>query len=214
MKRSNPGKPGLNNAVTLSLSRIGRHHPNIPRVLAAGVVVASVTMFPRILLVVGVIHSELVPLLIWPLGIMSVIGYAIVWWLVKHSEIATETSEQTLQLENPFDLGMAMKFGGALALIMLLSRLLQDWLGQTGIYLLAGISGITDVDAITLSLAQLVGKSITAQLAVTGILLAAAVNTIVKGLIVLAISGGAMAKWVLGVFLCLLFAGLAGLWIA
>ncbi|MCH9697348.1 MAG: DUF4010 domain-containing protein, partial [Gammaproteobacteria bacterium] len=194
-------------AVTLSLSRLFHNHRNIPRVLSAGVLVASVTVFPRILLVVSVIQPKLVALLIWPLGIVSSIGYIIVWWLVKHSETATATSAQSLQLENPFDLGMAMKFGAILAVIMLLSRLLQDSLGQVGIYLLAGISGITDVDAITLSLSQIVDKDISTQLAANGILLAAAVNTIGNGLIVAVSSGGDMAKWVVGVFLCLIGAG-------
>lgn len=200
-------------AVTLCLSRLGQQHRNIPRVLSAGVIVASVTMFPRILLVISIVQPRLVPLLIWPIGIMSLIGYAIVWWLVKHSETATATSPQSLQLENPFDLSMAIKFGALLAIIMLLSRLLQDWQGHTGIYLLAGISGITDVDAITLSLSQLVDKGITVQLAATAILLAAAVNTFVKGLIVAVISGGDMAKWVISVFLCLILAGIIGAWI-
>lgn len=196
-------------AVTLSLSRLGKQHRNIPRALSAGVIVASVTMFPRILLVVCVIQPILFPLLVWPIGIISVVGYSIVWWLVKHSETATST--QNLQLENPFDLSTAIKFGAALALIMLLTHLLQDWLGQTGVYLLASISGVTDVDAITLSLSQLVNNGVTAQLAATGILLAAAVNTVVKALIVAIISGGDMAKWVGGVFFCLLLGGLLGI---
>lgn len=200
-------------AVTLSLSRLGQNHPNIPRLLSAGVIIASVTMFPRILLVVSIIQPRLVPFVLWSIGFISLIGYIIVWWLVKHSETKTITSSQNLQLENPFDLVMAMKFGAILAIIMLLSRLLTDWLGHTGIYLLAGISGITDVDAFTLSISQLVDKGITAQIAATGILLAAAVNTIVKGLIVVVISRGDMAKWVVSVFICLILVGLAGIWI-
>ena len=200
-------------AVTLSLSRLAHHHRDIPRVLSAGVIMASVTMFPRILLVVSVVQPSLIALLIWPIAIISLIGYFVVWWLVKYSEASTSSSTQKLRLENPFDLIMAMKFGVFLAVSMLLSRLLQDWLGDTGIYLLAGISGINDVDAITLSLSQLVDKSLTVELAATGILLAAVVNTVVKGLIVAVISGGEMAKWVVGIFLCLIVAGAASAWI-
>jgi len=198
-------------AVTLSLSRLGKDHRNAHRQLAAGVIVASVTMFPRIVVVASVIAPSLAPLIIWPVSLISLSGYGIVWWLVKHTN--TATAPGTLQLENPFDLSTALKFGVLLALIMWLTRLLQTGFGHSGIFLLAGISGISDVDAITLSLSRLVGKGVTAQSAGLGILLAATANTVVKGVIVAAISGGEMARWVAGAFLVLIFSGLIGIWI-
>ncbi len=200
-------------AVTLSLSRLGKQHPNFPRELAAGVIVASVTMFPRVLIIATVINAKLTPLLLWPITIMTLIGYSIVWWLISHTE-TSETSTNKIYLKNPFDLIMAIKFGALLGIIMFLSRLLQNWFGQAGIYLLAGVSGITDVDAITLTLSQLADKTVSVQLAASAILLATVVNTLTKAFIVLVICGGEMAKWVISVFLVLICSGLIGAWIS
>ncbi len=79
-------------AVTLSLSRLGKQYQHIPRELAAGVIVASVTMFPRILIIAGLIRKELMPLLLWPIGLMTLAGYLIVWWLISHCETPETTS--------------------------------------------------------------------------------------------------------------------------
>ena len=76
---------------------------------------------------------------------------------------------------------MAITFGALLALVMLLGKALQAWLGEAGVLMLATASGVADVDAITLSLARMSQDELAVRVAVTGIVIAAAVNSLVKG---------------------------------
>ena len=74
-------------------------------------------------------------------------------------------------------------------MVMLLGRALQTWLGDAGVLMLATASGVADVDAITLSLARMSQDELSARVAVMGIVVAAAVNSLVKGSMATVIGG-------------------------
>jgi len=177
-------------AVTLSLARMGRENADLQPLLAAGVLLASSTMFPRLLLVVAAVNPALLPTLLVPVGVMALVGYVAALLLWRN---ATRLPAR-VRLAHPFELATAMKFGAVLALVMLLSVALREWYGDLGVYLLAAASGIADVDAITLSLAGMVPGTLLAGVAAYGIVIAALVNTTVKGLLVVFIAGGSMAR--------------------
>jgi uncharacterized membrane protein (DUF4010 family) len=197
-------------AATLSLSRMGKSQADLQRLLAAGVTIASTTMFLRMLLVAGFIQPALIALLLRPLGLMTLGGYAAAWWLVRNGNRGGVN--HSVQLKNPFEFGMALRFGALLAVIVLLTRVLRDAYGNAGLLLLAGISGIGDVDAITIALARMTRVDLSMHVAVIAIVLAAMVNTLVKAGLVIAIAGGAMARQVALVFLLLITMGAASLW--
>ncbi|MFO8025365.1 DUF4010 domain-containing protein, partial [Thiohalophilus sp.] len=117
-------------------------------------------------------------ILAWlPVLIMMVVmlaGVLIIWQRKDKSE------NRELSVTNPFQIKMALQFGLFLAVIMLLAEAAKTWLGDTGIYLVAMISGIADVDAITLSLASMAKNDLAAETAVRGIVIAAIVNTLFK----------------------------------
>ncbi len=197
-------------ATTLSFSRIGALKPALHPLLAAGVVVAATTMFPRMLLEVSVVNPALVAPLLLPLSVTALVGYAAVallWFQGTRSSAKTED----LQLNNPFELGAALKLGAFLAAVMLLGEMAQRWAGAAGIYLLAAASGLSDVDAITLSLARMARDGLAEEIAVRGIFLAAAVNTMMKGAMVIAIVGGSMARRVSLALAIALLSGVATL---
>ncbi len=192
-------------AVTLSLARLARGNAGEPRLLAAGVIIASSTMFPRILVVASFLSPPLAEILLQPLVIMAAAGYALAWWLVRHT--ASRTAGPMLNLANPFEFGIALRFGALLALILWLTKVLEEGLGSVGIYLTAAISGIADVDAITLTLAKLAHDPAVLETAALGILLAAAINTAVKGTMAVVIGGSSMGKYVAGIYGLQLMAG-------
>jgi len=66
---------------------------------------------------------------------------------------------------------------------MVLAAAMQEWFGDQGIYMLSIVSGLADVDAITISLSRLALGELSEQVAVMGIVLASGMNTIVKGFI-------------------------------
>ncbi len=179
-------------ATTLNFSRLAREI-NMGRLLAAGALVASGTMFPRVLIEVGVVNPALLNTLLVPLLLITAAAAVYSIWLWRSSKAGRDTG--TLRLQNPLQLKSALQFGLLLAAIMLLAEAFRAWLGETGIYLLAAVSGLADVDAITLSLASMARTDLSVDVASRAILLAALVNTLVKGMLVFFIAGGNMARY-------------------
>ena len=91
-----------------------------------------------------------------------------------------------------------MKFGALFAVVLVAVKLAQEYAPATGIYAVAALAGLTDVDAITLSLAQSVGEEggISAIDATRGIILAAIANTCVKLGLLVSLGDRRMARWV------------------
>ncbi|MDH3234970.1 MAG: DUF4010 domain-containing protein [Alphaproteobacteria bacterium] len=180
-------------AVAISFSRLGQKAPQASRLLAAGIVLASATMFVRVIVVVGVIESRLLSVLAWPLGAaaLTALAAAAILWRQKANPAA---ARHDVIARNPFEFGMALKFGLLLAFVMIAARALKEWLGDTGIYLLSLVSGVADVDAVTLSLAKLAGTELALTTAAIGIALAALANTLIKTAITAVAGGMAMAR--------------------
>lgn len=165
-------------AVTASLSRQAKTTPSQAPILAGGVALACSIMFPRLIVLVGAVHPTLLERLWPPLAAAAAAGFILAAWLLRAGR--AETPDQPRAPRNPFELGLALRFGIFLAAIMLLSRALDAWFGDAGIYLLAVASGLADVDAVTLALANPAGEGPPDALVANAICLAAAVNTAVK----------------------------------
>jgi uncharacterized membrane protein (DUF4010 family) len=184
-----------------------------PALLAAGVLAASSIMFVRVLIEAGIVNPALLPSLLPPLVSMSIITLGGAYWLWRQSaHIAqTDTADETSTLSNPFELGSALKFGLLLSAILVLSIGAREWFGNTGLYLLALISGLADVDAITLSTARMSLSNLSADTARNAILIAAFTNTAVKVMLALVIGGRALGLRVGGVTLAAILIALLSL---
>ena len=195
-------------AVTLTLARQGRINDSNAQLLAAGVAVASATMSLRTLLLAFVINPVLLPRLAWPLGLMALTAAISSFWLWVRAR--GESGVDEIGFRNPLELRMAIQFGLLLALIMLLSQALRVWMGQAGIYLLAALSGMGDVDPVTLSLARMSQSDLELNIATWGIVLASLSNSLIKALLVGMIANSAMTLRVSLVFAAVICAGLLG----
>jgi uncharacterized membrane protein (DUF4010 family) len=174
-------------AVTLHFSRAARADAAMAQMLATGILLACGTMLPRMLLIAAVLNVELLRPLLLPALIMALLIYvpALFYW---QSSRRTD-SDAAATLKNPLEIKTAISFGVLLALVMFLGKALQAWLGEAGVLMLAVASGVADVDAITLSLARMSQDELTVRVAVMGIIIAAAVNSLVKGGMATAIGG-------------------------
>ena len=107
-------------AVTLSLSRLARKQATINNALAAGILAACATMFPRTLLVALILSQDVFWGLLPSLLVMGVLSYlaAYIFWLKARS-----AQPEPLVVKNPFQISMALKFGALLALILVLLML-------------------------------------------------------------------------------------------
>ncbi|GMV67710.1 MAG: hypothetical protein AMXMBFR76_01490 [Pseudomonadota bacterium] len=199
-------------AVTWSLARIARSEPGWSPTLASGILVACGTMFPRILLVAGLVHPPLVHALVLPLAVMAGMTYAgaIAMWLRQRQRI----DNPALTLSNPFQLRMALRFAALLLGVLLVTEWIEAQWGDPGLYGLAVLSGLSDVDAITLSLARMGQEGLAMPTVLLGTLLAATSNTLVKMGLALALGGRAVGMRVAGVLGAAILTGLlVALWL-
>nr|WP_282450939.1 MgtC/SapB family protein [Marinobacter bryozoorum] len=194
-------------ALTLHFARQSRYSPGLAPMYGAGILIACGTMFPRILVYGAIINHSLLPALTWPVVTMATILYvaAAVIWVTHRHHIRVDQPELN---QNPLDLKSALVFGVLLTVILVLGEWLREWLGDLGIYVLAATSGITDVDAITLSLTRMSLESIAAATAVLGIVIAASVNNLVKSVMAASIGSGRLGLLVGGPMALSLAAGL------
>lgn len=177
-------------AVTLHFSRLAARDPSLAPVLATGTLLACGTMVPRMLLVASLLNRELFQALLVPAAVMAACVYAPA--LVFLSRQARMQPYAASPLRNPLELKTALGFGALLAVVMLLGKALQHFAGDAGVLVLAAASGIADVDAITLSLARMSGDDLGLATAAFGVVIAGAVNSLVKGAMSGAIGGRAL----------------------
>ena len=157
------------------------------RVLAAAIVTATATVFPRI----GVITALVEPALsrahrgaAGPHGTVRLRAC-----LLAVEGLGRPHGIRRIDAENPFNLRIALQFGALLAFIALCARALRAWLGDRGLYLLSAVSGLSDVDAITLSVSRLVSQGLEGSVGALSIMIAVMVNTVVKAVIAIYIGG-------------------------
>jgi len=164
-------------AVTVALARRAKTSPEIAGPAAGAALLASAVVGPRLALLIYVVAEPLLARLVWPL-LGLVIGSALASFLLWRGRAAKDGD---LPLGNPFEIGPALKFGVLLAVIMVAAEALPRWLGDSGVIAVGALAGMTDVDAISLSLAtQVSAGHVAAELAAWGVLAAVGVNTVVK----------------------------------
>ena len=180
-------------AVTVAYGRMARKEKGNFALLGAGISLAAATMAVRLLIEVGIVNPDLLSWLMAPIGLLAIIP------LIAAIVIATTTKQNSLsaevKLSNPVELGAAFGFAVILSILFVLVRAAQSWFGDTGIYVLSAISGIADVDAVSLSLAQATRENLPIAVGSIGILIAAIVNTVVKALLATFIGGWFLARW-------------------
>lgn len=178
-------------AVTLNLSKLSTQYPDMENVPAAGILTACATMFARTLLLTSLMNPTVFLALSPALLVMSIFTYLVAFLLWRNGQGFRVIEEITL--ENPFQLGMALKFGAFLVVIMLLSKLLTVYFGDMGTYFLAAASGLADVDPITLSMSKMSNDGLNVHVAAQAILIAVSVNSGIKGIFSWVIGGPALA---------------------
>lgn len=197
-------------AITMSLAGLAREQTKLRRILAAGIVAASTVMTVRVLVLLWIVHPPLGLALLPALAPMAAAGIAIaLWlWLARGKASAGMAAPSP---RNPLDLWSAIRFALLLAAVALASKLLAREVGDAGLYALAGISGLADVDAMTLSTAELARGGLAPATAGLMVMIAVWANTIAKSALVLIIAGPRFATPVALGLGATILAGLPGL---
>jgi len=159
-------------ALTVSLSRRVRADDIPQTALAAGIAVATGTMFVRLLILLAVIKPALGLALAPSFLPTALAAYGAALFLSRGTQ---QMSGHPAVIKNPLDLSTALFFGALLALVMLLVHYTKLYAGDAGLYALAALAGLADVDAISLSMAN--SGDVALSAAVTVIVIASFVNT-------------------------------------
>ncbi|HEX5748924.1 MAG TPA: DUF4010 domain-containing protein [Archangium sp.] len=197
---------GLVSSTAVTLSFAGRAR-GAPRELRQGcalaVMLASSLMFVRVMVEVAVVNPHMLRLVAVPMGAMAATLLLASMLLYRRAREAPtpEGSEVQVEFSNPFALGSALKFTVLFALVLLGARAATRFLGHGGAYLAGLLAGLTDVDAITLSMANLARTaSLPEEVAVTTIFLGTTANTLTKGVMAAVVGGWSFGRWLLLVF--------------
>lgn len=184
-------------ATTLSFARLAREHPEGVRLLAGGILLSGVTMLVRVVVLAGLLN----PALLWPLaGPAAAAAAVLLLWaaVLLWARRGAAPEAPSLSIKNPFELATVLKLAALIAAIMLVAKVAAWKAGTAGLYLLAAVSGIADVDALTLSMARLAGPQVAVADAAIAILVAVSVNTASKAVITASVGGKAIGTLVAG----------------
>jgi uncharacterized membrane protein (DUF4010 family) len=175
-------------AVTAALAQRIKTEPESRPRLAAGIAIASMVMFLRTGLLVGL----LVPFAL--IGFARVVGPAalvallLAWLLARRAAVAPAGDAPT---GNPFALLPALGFAVLVALVQLVVQWMQVRFGGSGVAITLALAGAMDVDAAIVALRSLPRGSITPSLAGTILALPVLLNTLLKLGVVLVTAGRA-----------------------
>jgi uncharacterized membrane protein (DUF4010 family) len=167
-------------ATTLAMSRQSRERPLESRDCSLAILLACTIMNPRIALLICLVNPLILGSL-WP-SLLAVSLPGALWclWRLMHGGSGCSTGECNT-VGNPLRLHVALQFGLIYALIIVMVKESIAKVGNDGVLLVSGLSGLVDLDAITLSLSQMTGLgTLSTVTASQGILLAILANTLIK----------------------------------
>lgn len=197
-------------AATAAMSRLAQERPDQADALAAGALFANAVMAPRVLTILAFVNPAFALRLGAPLVAVGLV-YALAGVIFMRRSGREQEDRDALVIGNPLDLPAVLKFGALLSAVMILSRIVTKFAGSSGAYALALVSGMADVDAISLAMASQGAATIGAGAAAMSVLLAILSNTFVKMGFAWALGGLGIGSRFAGASALAMAAGLAAL---
>ncbi len=191
-------------ATTLNYARLARAFPQARQRLSAGAILANLVMAVRAIVLVVIVGPVPATLIALPLAGFMLGSGLVAAALTRLSVGKGEAGARPLSLKNPFEITTALQFGALLASIFIAAKWLQGIAGAKGMFVLAAIAGLADIDAVVVTSAHTASGSLGAGPAAVSILIVIAVNTVSK-VVLGAFAGGARMGLQLGL------GGIAGL---
>ncbi len=180
-----------------------------PQAYAGGVLIASGVMYLRLAALIGLFNASLGKVLMPPFGLLAItaIGGGILWSLRGNGSAVSCPIQQGAVTRNPLELKAAFLFALMFVGIVVLTHYVVQYGGQHGIYGLAAILGVTDVDPFILSMTQSAGHSTPTGDAAIAIAIAASSNNVAKGFYALGFGDHAMGRQSLALMIGLALIG-------
>lgn len=197
-------------ATTIVLARQAKE-ANAPRLYAASILAASGVMYVRMIVLVALFDMNLARALLPGFGTLALVAIGAGVTLAAHSPEAPDRARTSHVASNPLQLGPAFLFGAAFLLVIVLTRLAIQYVGRAGIYGLAVLMGLSDVDPFVLGLVQWQSHGQALHTAATAIVIATAANNLAKALYARAFADPPTGRLALALLAGLAAAGLVPL---
>lgn len=181
-------------ATTLTFSRKSRESPDLSLPCALAVLLACDVMIVRVAVMIGAVSPALLSKAALPLAILLAPGVLLAlwgWWQTRNLP-ATGT---TPKVQNPLGLGTAIRFAALYTGIKFLVTAVVGSKLTTALLPIAALSGLTDMDAIALTMARSVTEeAMTVEVAARGVIVAAVANSVLKGILAASLGSPAL-RW-------------------
>jgi uncharacterized membrane protein (DUF4010 family) len=201
-------------ATTVVLARQAKTGSVMRQYAQAGITLATAIMYLRILVVIAVFNLTLARALVLPLCGLSLAGLIVCTLQYRFSNAPAEeakSQQSTMPPSggNPLGLGSAAVFAALFIIVSLVSKWVASQFGISGIYSLAAVVGVTDIDPFVLNLAQGGTSGLPESALAAAVLIAASSNNILKAAYAAFFAGGRATATSAGVLVLLAVAGIA-----
>jgi uncharacterized membrane protein (DUF4010 family) len=191
--------------VTLTFARTSRSEPATDRALAFGAVAANAILYPRVLIATAILNPAVVVPLAYYLGPPAVIAAVLA---AAGARRTPDSGAPEVSLRNPLQLTGALQMVVLFQAVLMIVYLLRDVWGESGVLTSAAVLGLTDVDALTLSMTRGAAFTLSPGIAATAIAIGVLANTGMKLALALFL-GSRTFRIITGGSLALLFIALA-----
>ncbi len=199
---------------TVALSRRAAEERR-PHLLSGSTLIASGMMYLRLAALIGLFNAGLLAVLGMPFVALAVGALVVGWLWTRRSDEAAQAAVHRFEPRNPLELKAALLFALLFLAVLVLTHFALQYLGHGGLYGLAAIMGVTDVDPFIMGLTQAGGHATAVSSAAAAIVIAASSNNLVKGIYAYIWSDRETGRMSLSLLAALAVAGLAPLvWIA
>lgn len=182
--------------------------------LASGILLAWLVMFVRVMVTVALVYLPLLAQIWLPFSLMALFTAVLAGFFYWRGNAQRQIKQRQDSLSNPFSLWAASKFALLFALVLLAVKLTEHYAPAEGLYLVAALAGLTDVDAITLSMTELARQNNQLSLSAAALLVAVLSNTLVKGLLVMTLGSVLLRRKLMLATGLILLVGIVIVWLS
>lgn len=195
---------------TVALSRRAKQEDR-PHLFAAAILIASGVMYLRLAALLAMFNGELLRMLGAPFAALAVLAAGSGWAWSRLGDGKAAGLRREYEPRNPLEMRGALVFALLFLAMMVATRLAAEYLGAAGVYGLAAVMGVTDVDPFIMGMTQAAGKATALPVGAAAILVAAASNNLIKGIYSFVLCGRATGRTALAMLALLSILGLTPL---
>ena len=192
-------------ATTVVLAKRARQQ-GAPHLYSGSILMASGVMYLRLLVLVALFNRPLMKQLLPSFLLAGIVGLLAGWVWSRLPGAGGKADEKGVAVKNPLELSAAFLFALVFVIVLAATHYAIVYLGRGGVYGLAALTGVSDIDPFVLGLTQSAGTPV--GLAAVGIAIAAASNNVVKGAYAFAFADRETGTQALGLLLAVSFLGL------